>query len=60
LDEPCQGLDRTNRRMILDVIDAIARNKKTHILFVTHHAEEIPACITHMLQFPQYIVSQIR
>jgi molybdate transport system ATP-binding protein len=60
LDEPCQGLDRTNRRMILDVIDAIALNKKTHILFVTHHADEIPACITHVLQFPQYIVSQIQ
>ena len=60
LDEPCQGLDRTNRRMILDVIDAIARNKKTHILFVTHHPDEIPACITHVLQFPEYIVSQIR
>ena len=51
LDEPCQGLDRTNRRMILDAIDAISRNNKTHILFVTHHTDEIPACITHMLEF---------
>lgn len=59
LDEPCQGLDRTNRRMILDVVDAIARNKKTHILFVTHHAEEIPACITHILQFPEMSVSKL-
>jgi molybdate transport system ATP-binding protein len=60
LDEPCQGLDRTNRRMILAVVDAIARNKKTHIIFVTHHADEIPTCITHMLQIPEYVVSRIR
>jgi molybdate transport system ATP-binding protein len=58
LDEPCQGLDRTNRRMILDVVDAIALNKKTHILYVTHHADEIPDCITHMLQFPEMSVSK--
>jgi molybdate transport system ATP-binding protein len=51
LDEPCQGLDRTNRKMILDLVDFIAHNCQTHILFVTHHAEEIPACITHLLKF---------
>ena len=51
LDEPCQGLDRTNRRMILDVIDAVSRDNRTHILYVTHHADEIPTCISHMLQF---------
>ncbi len=51
LDEPCQGLDRINRRMILDVIDAISRNDKTHIIFVTHHTDEIPSCITHLLEF---------
>jgi molybdate transport system ATP-binding protein len=60
LDEPCQGLDRANRRMILEVVDAIARNKKTHILYVTHHADEVPACITHLLQFPDYSISRIR
>jgi len=51
LDEPCQGLDRINRRMILDVIDAVSSKNRTHILFVTHHADEIPTCISHILQF---------
>jgi len=51
LDEPCQGLDRTNRKMILNLIDVIAQNSHTHILFVTHHDEEVPACITHLLRF---------
>lgn len=51
LDEPCQGLDRENRRRILSLIDAIGRHTPTHILYVTHHAEEIPACTTHLLRF---------
>ena len=51
LDEPCQGLDRTNRKMILELIDLIADTCRTHILFVTHHTDEIPTCITHLLQY---------
>jgi molybdate transport system ATP-binding protein len=51
LDEPCQGLDRTNRHRILDAIDIIGRHGGTHIIYVTHYPDEIPACITHMLQF---------
>ena len=45
LDEPCQGLDRSNRKMVLNLIDAIAATQRTHILFVTHHRNEFPACI---------------
>ena len=51
LDEPCQGLDAENRRRILSIIDAVGRHTPTHILYVTHHPEEIPACTTHMLRF---------
>jgi molybdate transport system ATP-binding protein len=51
LDEPCQGLDRINRRLILDLIDFIARHSQTHILFVTHHVDEIPECINRVLHF---------
>jgi molybdate transport system ATP-binding protein len=58
LDEPCQGLDRTNRRMILDLIDVIAQNSHTHILFVTHHDEEVPACITHLLRFEKELTGR--
>jgi molybdate transport system ATP-binding protein len=49
LDEPCQGLDRTNRRMILSILDRIAKADATTILYVTHHPEEIPACILRRL-----------
>jgi molybdate transport system ATP-binding protein len=51
LDEPYQGLDRTNRQRMLDAIDIIGRRSGTHIIYVTHYPDEIPSCITHMLQF---------
>ncbi len=63
LDEPCQGLDRSNRRRILDAIDVIGRHGGTNIIYVTHYRDEIPACMTHMLQFDKtpngrYVASQ--
>jgi len=50
LDEPCQGLDKSNRELILELTDYIGRKTHTHILYVTHHQDEIPACITHVLR----------
>jgi len=50
LDEPCQGLDFSNRRMILDLVDFIGRETPTHILYTTHHKDEIPPCITDVLE----------
>ena len=52
LDEPCQGLDRSNRRGILATVDRIAASGLTTILFVTHHADELPACIRRRLDLP--------
>lgn len=49
LDEPCQGLDTGNRRLVLQAVDRIAARGSTTILFVSHHPDEIPACITHYL-----------
>jgi molybdate transport system ATP-binding protein len=46
LDEPCQGLDTGNRRLILQAVDRIAAAGLTTILYVSHHPDEIPACIT--------------
>jgi molybdate transport system ATP-binding protein len=51
LDEPCQGLDRPARRVMIDLIDFIGRHTTTNILYVTHHLKELPSCITHILQF---------
>ncbi|MEN8245583.1 MAG: ATP-binding cassette domain-containing protein [Thermodesulfobacteriota bacterium] len=49
LDEPCQGLDPANRKRILALVDVIGRQPRTQILYVSHHPEEMPACITHHL-----------
>lgn len=50
LDEPCQGLDPVNRKRILAVVDAIGRQPDTQVLFVSHHSEDIPQCVTHHLE----------
>jgi molybdate transport system ATP-binding protein len=49
LDEPCQGLDPANRRQFLELIDRVGHRTRTQILYVTHHHQEIPRCITHRL-----------
>jgi molybdate transport system ATP-binding protein len=49
LDEPCQGLDHSNRNMVLGLIDYIGSRTHTNLLYVTHHQDETPSCITHVL-----------
>jgi len=51
LDEPCEGLDAVNRRLVTDLVDCIAMGYTTHILYVTHREDELPACITNVLAF---------
>jgi molybdate transport system ATP-binding protein len=52
IDEPCHGLDIPNRRRILEIIEIIG-GTRTQLLYVTHHIQEIPACITHVLRLEQ-------
>ena len=49
LDEPCQGLDPVQRRRVIAAIDQIGRSHSAQIIYVSHRAHEIPACITHHL-----------
>jgi len=49
LDEPCQGLDSANRRSVLSAIDAACESGPTSLLYVTHHPDEEPSCLTHHL-----------
>jgi molybdate transport system ATP-binding protein len=50
LDEPCQGLDAKQRRTLLAVVDRVVTQTGASLIFVTHHAKEIPRCITHVLK----------
>ncbi|MBB1200082.1 molybdate ABC transporter ATP-binding protein ModF [Enterobacteriaceae bacterium 89] len=51
LDEPLQGLDPLNRQLIRRFVDVLIGEGKTQLLFVSHHAEDAPECITHRLEF---------
>ncbi|WP_035340881.1 MULTISPECIES: molybdate ABC transporter ATP-binding protein ModF [Dickeya] len=51
LDEPLQGLDAINRQLIRRWLDILMAQGHTQLLFVSHHAEDAPDCITHRLSF---------
>lgn len=50
LDEPCQGLDSRHRRHILTLLDRLCRQTPVSMIFVTHHEDEMPKAITHVLR----------
>jgi molybdate transport system ATP-binding protein len=50
LDEPCQGLDRSNREMVLALMEAIGRQPSTTMIYVTHQEKEMIPCIQHVLR----------
>lgn len=49
IDEPCHGLDISNRRRILNIIETIGKTP-THLLYVTNHKDEILNCISHVMR----------
>ncbi|MPZ72902.1 MAG: ATP-binding cassette domain-containing protein [Nitriliruptorales bacterium] len=49
LDEPAAGLDISGREHLLAVLADLAAGSLAAIVFVTHHAEEIPPGFTHAL-----------
>lgn len=51
LDEPLQGLDGFNRHWVKRWIDLLVAEGGTQLLFVSHHQEDAPACISHRLHF---------
>ena len=53
LDEPCQGLDASNRQRVLRAIDAAGNHLGTTIIYVTHNPSELPLVITHVLRLEQ-------
>jgi|TARA_Y100000310_G_scaffold299922_1_gene335174 molybdate transport system ATP-binding protein len=50
LDEPCQGLDAENRSLILELLDRLCRQLPINMIYVTHHLDELPQSITHLLK----------
>jgi molybdate transport system ATP-binding protein len=53
LDEPCQGLDGSHRARIIDLLDSLCQQTPMSLLYVTHHTDELPQAITHVLELEQ-------
>ena len=51
LDEPCVGLDDFHRDLILRLLDLIAEQTATRIIYVSHVQGEQPRCINQRLRF---------
>jgi len=50
LDEPCQGLDLSNRKRLLQVVERICQSTEMALVYITHHLdEELLPGITHAL-----------
>ena len=58
LDEPLQGLDGYARALVKSFISKVVESKKTSILFVSHHAEDLPAGFTNRLEFVKKVDSE--
>jgi len=50
LDEPCQGMDASHRKLVMRTVDGIARSHKGTIIYVTHRQDEIPGSIDKELR----------
>lgn len=48
-DEPFDGLDAIGRGQISTLLEAVAASGTTLVL-VTHHADDLPACLTHVIE----------
>lgn len=51
LDEPCVGLDDLHRQQILALLDMIAEQTSTQLIYVSHVINEQPACINRHYRF---------
>lgn len=60
LDEPCQGLDAPSRTLVLRFIEHLAAQHDITLLYVTHHADEIPQAISRRLVFYPHAQSTSR
>lgn len=49
-DEPCHGLDARSRVHVIEAVDRAVQTHGTSVLYVTHQADELPTCITHMIE----------
>ncbi|MEP1385475.1 MAG: molybdate ABC transporter ATP-binding protein ModF [Paraglaciecola sp.] len=54
LDEPCNGLDDINRLKVLALIELLAREGNTTLLYVNHHQEDVITSIQNHLDMTDF------
>jgi molybdate transport system ATP-binding protein len=59
LDEALQGLDSVYRRRFVSLIDELCHHSSLSLIYVSHYADEIPACVTRKIWLDQGKVKQI-
>lgn len=50
LDEPCQGLDHGQTLRFTRLLDTVCQKLGATLIYVTHHQDEIPSGVTHLLR----------
>ena len=60
LDEPCQGLDSAQRRVLIGAADRAVVETRASLIFVTHHRNEWPQCISNVLRLADGQVESCR
>ena len=59
LDEPCQGLDGSHRAAIIDLIDGLCSQTPVSLIYITHHFDEMPKSITHVMELREGRIEEI-
>jgi molybdate transport system ATP-binding protein len=53
LDEPCQGMDDEKQSQLLELINSVCLYGNKTMVFVTHYADEKPACIDRFINLEE-------
>ncbi|MBM3242552.1 ATP-binding cassette domain-containing protein [Candidatus Poribacteria bacterium] len=59
LDEPCQGLDGSHRAAIIELIDDLCSRTPVSLIYITHHFDEMPKAITHVMKLREGRIEEI-
>lgn len=59
LDEPCQSLAEDSRRILLHILDRLCVGRPINIICVSHHEDEIPSEVTHVLHLSRGSIARI-
>ncbi|HIE28572.1 TPA: ATP-binding cassette domain-containing protein [Candidatus Poribacteria bacterium] len=59
LDEPCQGLDGSHRAAIINLIDGLCSRTPVSLIYITHHFDEMPEAITHVMKLREGRIEEI-